>query len=183
MQAHMPTVATAAQRPMQMATRFDQRPPVGGVPRATSTTAISPVRPKGPQQSGGMKRGPLIGIVTAVVIAVIVGVIVVANRGSNNTAGGSDGNGGATGGGASTTTNAPAVTSISRAPITASPDSATLQKTVTDFFAQLPGNAQNAASAYLSPDFQGGQDTFVSQMSKLKSVQLDNLRESQPFFF
>jgi serine/threonine protein kinase len=183
-QAHMPTVATAAQRPMPMATRLDQRPPVGGAPRATSTTAMPPVRSKGPQQPGGMKRGPLIGIVTAVVIAVIVGVIVVINHGGSNNAGGSDGTGGSTGGGGSTTTtNPPAATSISRAPITASPDSATLQKTVTDFFAQLPGNAENAATAYLSPDFQGGKDAFVSQMSKVKSVQLENLRESQPFFF
>jgi serine/threonine protein kinase len=178
-QAHMPTVATAAQRPMPMATRLDQRPPVGGAPRATSTTAMPPVRPKGPQQSGGMKRGPLIGIVTAVVIAVIVGVIVVANRGGSNNAGGSDGTGGSNGGGGSTTSasTAPAATPINRQPLSGDGDPGpdVQMKTVTDFFAQLPGNAQNAATAYLLPGFQGGADAFLSEMSKVKTVTLSDV--------
>ncbi|MBB5895062.1 protein kinase [Kutzneria kofuensis] len=181
-QAHMPTVATNAQRPAPMATRVEQRP-VGGPSRSTSTTALPPVRPKGQQQSGGMNRGALIGIVAAVVVAVIVGVIVVSNQMTGNRPDNQGGGGNAQAGGStSTTTNAPAVTSISRQPVTSSPDESVQQQTITDFYAQLPNNAQNAAAAYLSPDFIGGADSFVSQMSGLKSVTLDNIRPGDFFF-
>ncbi|MEV6607357.1 serine/threonine-protein kinase [Kutzneria sp. NPDC051319] len=181
-QMHMPTVATAQRPAPPMATRMDQRP-VGGPSRSTSTTAMPPVRPKGPQQSGGMGRGPLIGIAAAIVIAVIVGVIVVTNQMKDNTGGGSGGGGGSQAGGSSqTTTNSPAATAISRQPVTASPDEGVQQQAITEFYAQLPGNAQNAAAAYLSPDFIGGADAFVSQMSGLKSVTLDNIRPGDFFF-
>ena len=182
-QSHMPTVAANAQRPAPMATRLEQRP-VGGPSRGTSTTALPPVRPKGSQQSGGAGRGPLIGIVAAVVIAVIVGVIVIANQMGGKGSGNQSGGGGSQAGGSTTvSSSAPANSQISRAPITASPDAALQQQTIIDFFAQLPGNAQNAAQVYLSPDFLGGADAFVSQMSTMQSVKLDNLRNVSPFFF
>jgi hypothetical protein len=56
------------------------------------------------------------------------------------------------------------------------------QQAITDFYAQLPGNAQNAAEAFLSPDFNGGADAFVSQMSTLQSVKLDNIKPGDFFF-
>jgi serine/threonine protein kinase len=185
MPAHMPTVAHAGHRPAPMATRMEPQRPPSGPSRSTSTTAMPPVRPNPPQQSGGgPNRGALIGIVAAVVVAVIVGVILVTNQGNKAPDASGGGGGSQSGGGGSTSTSStPAATPISRAPITASPDAATKQQTITDFFAQLPGNAQNAAAAYLSPNFAGGVDAFVSQMNSLKSVRLDNLRESQPFFF
>lgn len=185
-QVHMPTVATAnAQRTTPMATRVEQRPH-GGPQRSTSTTAMPPVRPNFPQQQsgGGPSRGALIGIAAAVVVAVIVGVLVVTNPWGTKSGGNQAGGGGSQSGGNSTTSSsAPANTPISRAPITSSPDQGVQQQTIADFFAQLPGNAQNAADAYLSPDFLGGKDAFVSQMNGLKSVQLENLRNTSYFFF
>jgi hypothetical protein len=161
---------------MPMATRLDQRPPVGGALRATSTTAMPPVRPKGSQQSGGMGRGPLIGIAAAIVIAVIVGVIVVTNRGSNNAAGGTDGTGGSPGGGTQTTSSAPAATPINRQPLSGDPGPNEQTQTVTDFFAQLPGNAHNAVSAYFLPAFQGGPDSFLAEMGNAKTVTLSDVQ-------
>jgi serine/threonine protein kinase len=182
-QAHMPTVASAASRPAPMGTRVEQRP-VGGAGRSTTTTALPPVRPSGPQQSGGPNRGALIGIVAAVVVAVIVAVLVVSNSLTNNRPDNSAGGGGGSraGGNTSTTTSAPPATAISRQPVTSSPDESVQQQTITDFFAQLPGNAQNAAQAYLSPDFLGGVDSFVSQMNGLQSVKLENIRPGDFFF-
>jgi hypothetical protein len=166
-----------------MATRVEQRP-LGGPPRSTSTTAMPPVRPKGQTNSGGPNRGAMIGIAAAVVIAVIVGVILVTNRMNHTTADGSGGGGGGSqaGGSTSATSTTPPATVINREPVTSQPDLVAQQKAITDFYAQLPGNAQNAAQAFLTPDFQGGAEAFVSQMSGLKSVTLDNLQPGDFFF-
>jgi serine/threonine protein kinase len=180
-QSYMPTVATGAQRPAPMATRVAQRP-AGGPSPATSTTAMPPVRPKGQGQSGGMNRGALIGVAAAVVVAVIIGVIVVSNQLSGNRPDNSGGGGSQAGGSTQTTTSAPAATTINRPPVTVSPDEAAQQQAITEFYAQLPGNAQNAAAAYLSPGFLGGADAFVSQMSGMKSVTLDNVSGGNFFY-
>ncbi|MFC0435258.1 serine/threonine-protein kinase [Kutzneria buriramensis] len=178
-----PTMAVHAHHPSPMATRVEQRP-LGGPPRATSTTAMPPVRPKGQTSSGGPNRGAVIGIAAAVVIAVIVGVILVTNRMNHTTADGSGGGGGGSqgGGNTSTTTSAPPATAINRPPVTSQPDLTAQQQAITDFYAQLPGNAQNAAQAFLTPDFQGGAEAFVSQMSGLKAVTLDNVQPGDFFF-
>lgn len=183
MPAHMPTVA-APQRPAPMATRMEPQRPPGGPSRSTSTTAMPPVRPNPPQRSGGggPNRGAMIGIVAAVVVAVIIGVIVVSNQWTSNRPDNQGGGGSQAGGGTSTITSAPAVTSISRQPVTASPDESAQQQAIVDFFAQLPGNAQNAAQAYLSPDFLGGADAFVGQMSGLRSVKLEITKPGYFFF-
>ncbi|EWM17417.1 serine/threonine protein kinase [Kutzneria sp. 744] len=182
-QMHMPTVATAQRPAPPMATRMDQRP-VGGPSRSTSTTAMPPVRPKGSQQSGGMGRGPLIGIAAAIVIAVIVGVIVVTNQMKDNTGGGSGGGGGSQAGGGTSTssTTAPAATSINRQPLSGEPGAEVQQQTISDFFAQLPGNAQNAAAAYFTPDFLGGADAFVGEMNNAKSVTLSDMQGGDFYF-
>ncbi|MFI9388727.1 protein kinase [Kutzneria sp. NPDC052558] len=181
MPSHMPTVATAAHRPAPMATRVEPQRPHGAPMRSTSTTAMPPVRPNPPQQkAAGPNRGAMIGIAAAVVVAVIIGVILVTNRGSGNTPDSSGGAGATPGaGGTSSTSSTAAGTVINRPPLSVGGDpSPEVQlQTVTDFYAQLPGNAKNATDAYFSPDFQSGLDQFLSEMSKAKTV---TLTDAQP---
>jgi eukaryotic-like serine/threonine-protein kinase len=186
MPAAVPGPTAVAPRPVApAATRVEQRPL--GVPHVPPRPA-SPVRPKGQPEKAKLNRGAAIGIAVAVVGAVLVGIIAVSlNLNKNQPNANGSGTPGGQGGGSSAISHQNSPAPISRAPVNSDPSGDQEVQLVKDLYAQLPGNAQAAAAAYLSPtkytspSIPGGVSGFVDSMSSVSSVQLRNVAATGPY--